>query len=242
MMWQREGYSLISEANMPPPELAIPFLVRIRVWGERACFTRPEMKVERVSYDVITPSAARGILEAIYWKPQIAWRIDRIHVLNPIQFTSIKRNEVSTKVSDDARRVMRSGQGQLGLYADEDRQQRATMLLRDVDYVIEAHFDLVDRSESPAKHFDIARRRIEKGQAFHQPYLGCREFPASFEWVQSSGVIPPPADTLRGEPRDLGYMLHDIDHAHGRAARFFRARMVDGVIDVPPWGSAEVLT
>jgi len=227
---------------MPASLLTIPFLVRLRVWGEQACFTRPEMKVERVSYDVITPSAARGILEAIYWKPQIAWRIDRIHVLKPIRWTSIRRNEVASKVPDAARRAMTTGKGRLGLYVDEDRQQRATTLLRDVDYVIEAHFDLVDRNESPAKHFDIARRRIEKGQVFHQPYLGCREFPAAFEWVGPPEAIPPTPDELRGSPRDLGYMLHDIDHASGRTARFFRATMIDGVIDVPPSDSMEVLT
>ena len=222
-------------------ELEVPFPVRLRIWGERACFTRLEMKVERFSYDVITPSAARGVIEAVYWKPQIVWRVDRIHVLNPIRFTSVRRNEVASAVNTTAARsAMKAGKGALGLFCDDDRQQRATTHLRDVDYVIEAHFELRDRSDSPAKHFDIVRRRAEKGQAFHQPYLGCREFPASFAWVGSHADIPTPAEALRGD-RDLGFMLHDVDYDRDRAARFFRARMVDGVVDVPRWDSAEVV-
>jgi CRISPR-associated protein Cas5d len=226
---------------MPPEQLRIPFLVRLRVWGDRACFTRPEMKAERLSYDVMTPSAARGVLEAIYWKPQIAWRIDRIHVLSPIRFSSVRRNEVASPILETvAREAMKSGRGRLALYADDDRQQRATTHLRDVDYVVEAHFVLVERSESAAKHFDVARRRIERGQTFHHPYLGCREFPASFSWVESAEAIPPPPDELRGE-RDLGYMLHDIDHPGGRTPRFFPARLLDGVLDVPPWNPEEAI-
>src|SRR4051812_1055527 len=159
--------------------------VRLHVWGERACFTRPEMKVERVSYDVITPSAARGVLEAILWKPQMRWVIDRIHVLRPIRFQSFRRNEVGAKISaDNARRAMkaRSTAG-LGLVVEEDRQQRAATLLVDVAYVIEAHFELTDKAgpeDSPAKYLAMFNRRAGTGQCFHQPCLGTREFPAAF--------------------------------------------------------------
>lgn len=206
--------------------------VLLHVWGDFACFTRPEMKVERVSYDVITPSAARGIIEAIYWKPQIRWRIDRLHVLRPIRFTSLRRNEVASKVpvrgASGVAAAMKNGRGSLGLYIEEDRQQRAATILRDVAYVIEASFDLLDDSEEPGKHLAMFERRAKKGQCFHRPYLGTREFDCHFEWVDE-----PPASELEGE-RDLGYMLHDIDFADGMTPRFYRAVVRDGVIDVPP--------
>lgn len=205
--------------------------VKLKVWGEYACFTRPEMKVERVSYDVITPSAARGILEAIYWKPQIRWVIDRLHVLRPIRFTNIRRNEVGAKASaSTARTAMKNGKGNLGIVVEEQRQQRATTLLRDVAYVIEAHFDLLDDTDPPGKHLDMFNRRAGKGQCFHRPYLGCREFPAHFELVE--GEVPASDLADEGE-RDLGYMLHDIDFADGMTPHFYRATMRAGVIDVP---------
>ena len=214
--------------------------VKIRAWGPWACFTRPEMKVERVSYDTITPSAARGILEAIYWKPQICWVIERLHVFKPIRFTSIRRNEVGAKASADlAATAMKTGRGRLGLYVEDDRQQRAAMVLCDVEYVIEAHFNLLGGAEPAAKHFEMFRRRTEKGQCFHHPYLGCREFLCDFALLDGE----PPRSELAGKPegsRDLGFMLHDIDFANGRTARFFRAQMHDGVIDVPPFHAAEV--
>lgn len=218
--------------------------VMLRVWGDFACFTRPEMKVERVSYDTLTPSAARGVLEAIYWKPQIRWTIDRIHVLNPIRFTNIRRNEVGTKGSTVvATRVMKSGEGTLGLYIEEERQQRAATILRDADYLIEAHFDVVNGDEPAPKHYEMFKRRAEKGQCFHRPYLGCREFDCQFAWHDG----PPPAGHYSagqpgGEPaeRDLGFMLHDIDFASDMTPRFFRAVMRQGVIDVPAWESGEV--
>src|SRR4051812_13927586 len=151
--------------------------IRLKVWGDHACFTRPEMKVERVSYDVLTPSAARGILEAIHWKPAIRWVIDRVCVLEPIRFESIRRNEVSHKASVvNAERAMRSGRlDGLCLLVEEDRQQRAATVLRQVAYVIEAHFELTDKAgpdDSPGKHLDTFSRRARRGQCFHQPCLG----------------------------------------------------------------------
>ncbi len=206
------------------------FGVKLHVWGDYACFTRPEMKVERVSYDVITPSAARGILEAVHWKPAIRWVVDRIHVLNPIRFENIRKNEVGAKISArNAKSAMVSGDlTGLHLVVEENRQQRATMALRDVAYVIEAHFEMTDKAngDTPAKHFDIFRRRAQKGQCFHRPALGLREFAASFDWVEEA-----PQSALAGA-QDLGWMLYDIDFANGNAPQFFRAGMVDGVIDV----------
>jgi len=191
------------------------------------------MKAERVSYEVMTPSAARGILEAIYWKPEILWCIDRLHVLRPIRFTTIRRNEVGSKASArEAEQVMRSERGSLGLIADDDRQQRAATVLRDVAYVIEAHFDVIGGGDPDAKHIAMFERRARQGQCFHRPYLGCREFAAHFEWIDDA----PPRSELTGR-RDLGFILHDIDFANGMSPRFFHATMQDGVIDVPPFAS-----
>jgi len=218
--------------------------VKLKVWGERACFTRPEMKVERVSYDVITPSAARGILDAIHWKPAIRWRIDRIHVLKPIRFESIRRNEVGGKLSPaSVTKAMKAGDtAGLTNYVDEDRQQRAATILRDVAYVIEAHFDLTPKAgaeDSVGKHLDIFNRRARKGQCFQQPCMGVREFPASFQLLEDGDPVPEKHASLL-EPRDLGWTLHDIDFDRGMVPRFFRAQMADGVIEVPPWHSEEV--
>ena len=203
--------------------------VKLRVWGERACFTRPEMKVERVSYDVMTPSAARGILEAIHWKPAIAWRIERI------RFETIRRNEVGSRIpSASVKRAMNAGSTEgLALYVDEDRQQRAATLLKDVAYVIEARLQLKDPSnpaEPIGKHLDIFNRRAAKGQCFHRPCLGTREFAADFALVE--GEPPAPHVDLLGE-KDLGWMTLDIDFARGGRPLFFRALMRDGVIEVP---------
>lgn len=218
--------------------------IRLLVWGERACFTRPEMKVERVSYDVITPSAARGILEAIHWKPAICWVVDRIHVLKPIRFESIRRNEVGGKLSAaSVGKAMKAGRtDNLVTLVEEDRQQRAATVLRDVRYVIEAHFELTtraDASDSEGKHLDIFNRRARKGQYFHAPCLGVREFPASFELIEPDAPLPAAHTDLLGE-RELGWMLHDIDFAHEMTPRFFRAAMRDGVIEVPALRSEEV--
>lgn len=206
--------------------------IALRIWGDMACFTRPEMKVERVSYDVMTPSAARGILTAIYWKPEIAWMIDRIHVLKPIRFTSVRRNEVSAVVSTaNARKAMNGPAADLGIVVEDVRQQRAAMVLRDVEYVVEAHFELVatsgEQTNNTGKHADIFRRRAGRGQFFHAPYLGTREFPAYFELLE--GEIP--ASELRGI-RDLGWMLYDFDFEKNNTPMFFRPEMVDGVVDV----------
>ncbi|HLO78102.1 MAG TPA: type I-C CRISPR-associated protein Cas5c [Magnetospirillum sp.] len=192
------------------------FGVRLHVWGERACFTRPEMKVERVSYDVITPSAARGILEAIHWKPAIRWVVDRITVLKPVRFEPVRRQSHG----DDGPRP----------------PQHVSLILRDVSYVIEAHFVLTSRAspeDTAAKHLEMFTRRASKGRCFHPPSLGCRSFPAHFRLLGKDEVIhPDPA--LAGE-RDLGYVLHDIDFDHGRVPHFFHAVMTDGVIAVPPF-------
>lgn len=218
--------------------------IRLFVWGERACFTRPEMKVERVSYDVITPSAARGVLDAIHWKPAIRWSVDRIHVLRPIRFESIRRNEVGGKLSPaSVTKAMKAGStAGLVTHVDEDRQQRAATILRDVAYVIDAHFDLTAAAgpdDSIGKHLDTFNRRARKGQCFQMPCMGVREFPAHFKLLEEGQTMPERDASLDGE-HDLGWMLHDIDFGHGITPRFFRARMVDGVIDVPPWHSAEV--
>lgn len=220
----------------------VAYGIRLKVCGQHACFTRPEMKVERVSYDVMTPSAARGILEAIHWKPAIRWVIDAIHVLKPIRFQSIRRNEVGQKISVyKARNAMKAGHVEgLNLLVNKDRQQRAATVLADVAYVIDAHFELTGKGgaeDNEGKHLDIFTRRATKGQCFHQPCLGTREFAAHFELL-SNDAAPPAAIK---ESRDLGLMLWDIDHgAVGRPALFFHARLEEGVVKVPGPGSAEI--
>lgn len=216
--------------------------IKLWVGGARACFTRPEMKSERVSYDVITPSAARGILESIHWKPAIRWVVDKIHVLKPIQFESIRRNEVGSKISEsnvvramNARRID-------GLVNDvnEDRQQRAATILRDVAYVIEAHFERTQKAaedDTEAKHADMFRRRARSGQCFHQPCLGTREFAAHFELIDGEAPrsdLPPDQRN-----RDLGWMLYDINFANDRLPMFYRPVLADGVIDVAKFRPVE---
>lgn len=219
--------------------------IRLLARGPLACFTRPEMKVERVSYDVITPSAARGLLEAIYWKPQIRWVIDRIHVLAPIQFTNIRRNEVGAKIPLRPVESAMAGNSEaaagLRLAIEDERQQRASLVLRDVCYGIEAHFDILDRrfdkggpplpeNDCAGKHLDMFNRRAARGQHFQQPYFGCREFPADCALTESF----PPSPYANEPERDLGWMLHDLDFTRDRTPHFFRAKMIHGVIDVPP--------
>lgn len=216
--------------------------VRLHVWGDYACFTRPEMKVERVSYDVMTPSAARGVLDAIHWKPGVRWVIDRVHVLRPIRFESFRRNELGGKISvANVRKAMRGGTAAAPhAYIGEDRQQRASTLLRDVAYVIEAHFELTDAAgpdDTEGKHLSMFNRRATKGQCFHRPYLGTREFPADFTLVEYE--MPASALPQEQRNRDLGWMLHDIDHDNGEP-RFFRAQLREGVVDIPPLHAAEV--
>jgi CRISPR-associated protein Cas5d len=203
--------------------------VKLRVWGELACFTRPEMKVERVSYDVMTPSAARGILEAIYWQHAIVWVVDAIHVLKPVRFTNVRRNEVGSKIAMGTVKAAMNDGRELSLFVEDDRQQRAAMILVDVEYLIEAHFKPSGREDdNPGRHHEVFTRRASKGQCFHQPVFGCREFPAFFELVEGN----PPQSPLKGE-RDLGWMLHDIDYAGGMQPKFFHAVMRDGVMCVP---------
>lgn len=210
---------------------------RLHVWGQYACFTRPEMKVERVSYDVMTPSAARGILEAVHWKPAICWVVDRIHVLKPIRFQSFRRNEVGAKISaDKAKSAMRAAStAGLGLAVEDNRQQRAATLLVDVAYVIEAHFETTEKAtadDTPAKHISMFNRRAAAGQCFHRPCLGTREFAADFALVAEGAPLPASEILEDQRERDLGWMLHDIDFANDRTSRFFRARLTGGVLDV----------
>ncbi len=209
----------------------IGFGIKLKVWGDYACFTRPEMKVERVSYDVMTPSAARGILEAIYWKPAITWVIDRIHVMKPIRFDNIRRNEVLGKIP--LARVKSTFHGKEAFLfkdANDDRVQRSSLILRDVEYYIEAHFNMTGKAgpdDTVEKHYNVALRRMRKGQCFHHPYFGCREFPVQFKFVEEEI----PRSSLTGKI-NLGLMLWDIDFAHEMNPMFFRAEMNDGVIDV----------
>ena len=234
--------------------------IKLHVWGDFALFTRPEMKVERVSYDVMTPSAARGILEAIYWKPQIRWVIHRIEVLKPIRFTNIRRNELGKKATTPTRAAMAGEPAQIGLLIEEERQQRASTLLRDVGYVVEASFVVLDlrmerggpelsRAAIEGKHLDIFKRKARSGQYRHHPYFGCREFPANFTLLEEHSPIP--ASELPEHQRNqrLGWMLHDIEYIpdpkgpviesnQGRRLRaeprFFNAELQHGVITVPP--------
>ena len=205
--------------------------VLMEVWGLTACFTRPEMKTERVSYDVPTPSAARGMIESIYYHPGLKWTIDRIWVLNPIQFMNLRRNEVSSKIS--ASNVMQEANGgkQNCIVTTQDIQQRAAMMLKDVRYVIEAHFDMTDKanaSDNPGKFQDIVKRRLRKGACYAAPYLGTRECTAHFR-LWEGGAIEGIDET-----RDLGYMLYDMDYSDPEHIQpmFFRAKMEHGCIDL----------
>lgn len=205
----------------------------LEVAGDFACFTRPEMKVERVSYDVITPSAARSVFEAILWKPAIRWEVRKIEVLKPIRWISVRRNEVAAKASvRNVQTAMGAGRGNLALYIEEERQQRAGLFLRDVAYRLHAELVPVgeDALKNPAKYREMFQRRAEKGQCVNQPYLGCREFAARFSLVDDPETEPAPV----AESRDLGWMLYDMDFVavDDPKPRFFRAEMQGGVIDL----------
>lgn len=208
--------------------------IKAEFWGDYACFTRPEMKTERVSYDIITPSAARGLIEAVFWHPGLRWKIDRIYVLNPIRFSNIRRNEVSAKVSGPKMKsLLYGGRGSDYLVTSECIQQRAAMVLRDVRYVVEAHFEMTENaapSDNEGKFCDIVRRRLERGECYHQPYFGCREFPAYFK-LWEGGEIP---TAYPGSEKDLGYMLYDMDYSDKEniLPMFFRAEMKNGVVDL----------
>ncbi|MDR0852890.1 MAG: type I-C CRISPR-associated protein Cas5c [Clostridiales Family XIII bacterium] len=223
--------------------------IKLKVWGDYALFTRPELKVERVSYDFLTPSAARGILDAIYWKPAIRWVIDKIHIINEIQFTNIRRNEVSEVMKESkANKVVKDG-GEYSIVATQNRHQRAAMVLKDVCYVIEAHFELTgeksdDNDEGAKKHYNIALRRMRQGQFHHKPCLGTREFSANFEIIESDNDIP--SSSLVGE-RNFGYMLYDMGYnvkpKRGEAnvaPSFFNAKANDGICDLTLLSKEEV--
>lgn len=224
----------------------------IEVWGDYACFTRPEMKVERVSYDVITPSAARAVFEAIFWKPAIQWKVKKIEVLNPIRWISVRRNEVGKLMSDKSKQI----------FIEEDRQQRAGLFLRDVAYRLYAEMEFINpknrkinetpdelkdqeeetilkSTENPGKYNAMFERRAKKGQCFNQPYLGCREFSCNFKLIAA-----PENETKRPieETRDLGFMLYDMDFNDEKDPKpmFFRVQLAQGVIEVPPIESEEV--
>jgi len=203
----------------------------LRARGPLACFTRPEMKVERVSYPVMTPSAARGLLEAVLWKPAIKWHVERIKVLAPIRFISFRRNELNAKATAPAAAVIRKGGKITYFFAEEHRAQRNTVALRDVDYVIEAHMTMTDKAgpdDNMTKFVDMFRRRVARGQHFHQPYFGCREFVAD---VMPADGAPRTID----QSGDLGIMLWDIDYGEdGNRPLFFRAALDRGVLEVPP--------
>lgn len=221
----------------------------LEVWGDWACFTRPELKVERVSYDVITPSAARAIFEAIFWKPAIHWQVTKIEVLNPIKWTTIRRNEVGAVASKSP------------IFIEDKRQQKNSLLLKDVHYRIWAKLkftpqwkrketknplidneeqELLRKDENPMKYYQMFERRASKGQCFTQPYLGCREFAANWKYIDGTEQLAPPL----AEDRDFGIMLYDMDFEGNLKkpdAMFYRARMEQGVIVVPDKDSEEVL-
>lgn len=225
--------------------------IHLRTWGELACFTRPEMKVERVSYPVITPSAARGLLESILYKPQFRWSVRRIAVKRPIRFLAFRRNEVKSRLSP---------RNPEPLLADEDRTQRNTLALREVEYAIEASMHLTalaglprrkpiddedNGDDTPVKYLAMFQRRVEKGQCFTQPCFGCREFPAHFELTDESGMR---VESKLNPDTDLGLMLYDVfnldvgaDQLPGKVAKpnpritFFRAELKNGIVNVPGW-------
>ena len=220
----------------------------LEVWGDMACFTRPELKVERVSYDVITPSAARAIFEAIFWKPAIHWQISKSEVLNPIKWTSVRRNEVGAVASKSV------------IYIEDKRQQKNSLLLKDVRYRIWAKMEYrpvakrkaegnlfahePGKDENPMKYYQMFERRASKGQCFNQPYLGTREFSASFRWVDAeTEQLQPAISEEQGGTKDLGIMLYDMDYTDTKSPQpmFYRPQMNEGVIIVPPINSEEIL-
>ena len=233
----------------------------LEVWGDMACFTRPELKVERVSYDVITPSAARAIFEAIFWKPAIHWQITKIEVLNPIKWTSIRRNEVGAVLSEKSvKSALNVGNKPEPIFIEEKRQQKNSLLLKDVHYRIWAKLQYRSvkariiqgnrfrhepgSDESPMKYYEMFERRASNGKCFNQPYLGCREYSAFFRLINIDTENLQPAITPeQGGNKDLGIMLYDMDFSSTKDIKplFFRAKMENGVIQVPEYNSKEVL-
>ena len=211
-------------------------MIRVEVKGEFACFSRPEFKAERVSYDVITPSAARGLIESVFWHPGMHYVVDKIYLLSEIAFANIKRNEVASKISaSNVQKVINNGKGALYLATPLDIQQRATMLLKNVHYIIEAHFKMTEKAnatDNTGKFQEMLKRRLRKGQNYHQPYLGCREFPAQVSLFEGD------VNTLKlayaDEDKDLGFMLYDMDYSDpgNPQPMFFRAVLRRGVLDL----------
>ena len=212
----------------------------LEVTGDFACFTRPEMKVERVSYDVITPSAARAVFEAILWKPAIRWRVRRIEVIKPIRWINLRRNEVGCRISTRNVQQAMKNSSSLAINVEDERQQRAGLFLRDVQYRLYAALEILS-DEAPGKYQGMFERRATKGQCFNQPYLGCRELAADFRLVDSDAEPPEISDELHRE-KDLGWMLYDLDYSDpaNPMPRFFHARMECGVVEIPDWNSGEV--
>lgn len=213
--------------------------IRLEAWGEYALFSRPETKTERMSYDAMTPSAARGLIEAVYWHPGLKWVVDSIFVCNPIRFTNIRRNEVKAKIlASDLKSAYGGNAGPIYIDASKEIQQRASCLLTDVRYIIAAHFEMTDKAASgdtPEKFYAMTMERLKGGRTFMQPYLGCREFPAHVRLCEEELPAPPPE--LCGE-RDLGFMLHHMDYSVPENIRpvFFRAKLTDGLMDLTDCG------
>ena len=207
--------------------------VRLEVWGEAACFTRSELKAERFSYDVMTPSAARAVLEGIFWHPGLRWQIDRIFVLSQIRFTNVRRNELKAKNSArNVKRFARKERGEFYQSTKADIQQRASTILKKPHYIIEAHFEMTEKAtatDNEGKFREMFCRRARKGQCYHAPYLGCREFPARFRLYEEEEL-----PQTNGETKDLGFMLYDLDYSDPKNLRpiFFQARLVNGVLDL----------
>lgn len=214
-------------------------LVRLHIGGDYACFTRTEIKAERVSYDVLTPYAARGILEAIHWKPAIFWAIDKIHVLKPIRSElisypeSVNRTE-STELTNQNSLNFKSANN----INTEHRSQKTSRVLKDVSYIIEAHIKLTEKAgkdDNLKKHLEIFKRRAIKGQYFQQPCLGTRKFPAWFTWIDENSELLISNLPEHEANRDLGLMLHDIDFANNATPYFYHAKLQNGIINVPPF-------
>jgi CRISPR-associated protein Cas5d len=239
-MVRRNIYNIIRMDNFFDKEYCL------EVWGDWACFTRPEMKVERVSYDIITPSAARAIFEAIFWKPAIKWQITKIEVLNPIKWTSIRRNEVGAVASPKVKEII--------IEEDKNRQQKASLLLKDVRYRLHAQLIFIptrlrkndkkesySKDENPGKYQGMFERRAAKGQCYTQPYLGTREFTTSFKLIDEKDInnLQEPIK----EDKDFGFMLYDMDFSNKENPQpmFYRPVMKQGVIEVPNEDSEEVI-
>lgn len=229
----------MDNTQKPPSKPALDsrsrFGIQLEVWGDYALFSRGEFKVERITYDVMTPSAARGILEAIYYHPGLRWIIDRIYVLSENKYANFKLNELKSKASSAKARNIILGGNPDGLYINrkEDIQQRTALVLKDVHYVIEAHFEMTSKanpSDNPGKFHDIFVRRAEKGQCYHTPYFGCREFPVKFRLWESEDI----PTVYNGSEKDLGYMLYDFDYSNLRNIQpmYFKAILKNGVLDV----------